>query len=179
LTAIEKIRLYFFMSFKRPFCKPQTFIFAGKIIDMKRILPMVVVILSSMVLPAQKSPVFIAGGAVIHGYDAVAYFKDGKAVKGDSLWSFEWNGASWHFANQQNLQAFIASPEKFAPQYGGYCAYGMADGHKAPSDPQAWMIVDGKLYFNYNKTVQQLWIKKQEAFIQTANKNWPLLKDRE
>ena len=133
----------------------------------------------SMALVAQKSTVFSAEGAAIHGYDAVAYFTEGKAIKGDSLLSFNWNGADWRFANQSNMDAFKSSPEKFAPQYGGYCAYGMSDGHKAPTDPQAWKIVDRKLYFNYNKSVQQLWLKKEQELIQTADKNWPSVKDKE
>ena len=135
--------------------------------------------LGAMVVTAQKSAVFIAGGAAIHGYDAVAYFNDSKPVKGDSLLSYSWNGANWRFANEKNLVAFKTNPGKFAPQYGGYCAYGMAAGHKAPTDPEAWKIVDGKLYLNYNKDVQQMWFKKQPELIATADKNWPALKDRE
>ena len=128
---------------------------------------------------AQKSAVFTAGGAAIHGYDAVAYFTEGKAIKGDSLLSFNWNGADWYFINQSNMDAFKSSPERFAPQYGGYCAYGMSGGHKAPTDPKAWMIVDRKLYLNYNKDVQQLWLKNQHKLIETADKNWPSVKDKE
>ncbi|MEP6750717.1 MAG: YHS domain-containing (seleno)protein [Bacteroidota bacterium] len=137
------------------------------------------ILFSSIAVFAQKSPVFITDGSAIHGYDAVAYFKDGKAVKGDSHFSFSWNAGNWFFANKENLDAFKANPEKYAPQYGGYCAYGLADGHKAPTDPDAWMIVGGKLYLNYNKDVQQKWLKKQQEFIQTADKNWPALKDKE
>src|SRR5258705_8116827 len=95
------------MSFKRPFCKMQGFTFAVKIITMKRVLLMAVVVLfNSIDVLAQKSPVFMADGGAIRGYDAVAYFKEGKAVKGDSLLSFTWNGVSWHFSTQQNLAAF-------------------------------------------------------------------------
>jgi len=129
---------------------------------------------------AQKSAVFIAPeGGAIHGYDPVAYFKESKAVKGDKKFSYTWNSADWYFASQQNLDTFKASPEKYAPQYGGYCAYGMADGHKAPTEPEAWLIADGKLYFNYNKTVQAMWKNKQAAYIQTADKIWPIIKDKE
>ncbi|MEO5683736.1 MAG: YHS domain-containing (seleno)protein [Chitinophagaceae bacterium] len=136
-------------------------------------------IFTSAAVFAQKSPVFATDAGAIRGYDAVAYFKDSKAVKGDSLLSFSWNGVDWHFANQENLDAFKSDPEKFAPQYGGYCAYGLSTGHKAPTDPQAWMITDGKLYLNYNKNVQQIWLKKQTECIQTADKKWPALKDKE
>ncbi len=128
---------------------------------------------------AQKSSVFNPSDGAIHGYDPVSYFTESKPVKGDKQYSFAWNGATWYFASQQNLDAFKTNPEKFAPQYGGYCAYGLADGHKAPTDPQAWLVADGKLYLNYNKEVQLMWKKKQEEYIQKANKNWPTLKDKE
>jgi hypothetical protein len=147
---------------------------------MKKVISVIsLLFFGSIAASAQKSAVFAADGAAIHGYDAVAYFTEGKAIKGDSLLSFNWNGAAWHFINQSNMDAFIVSPEKFAPQYGGYCAYGMSGGHKAPTDPQAWKIVDHKLYFNYNKSVQQLWLKKQQELIQTADRNWPSVKDKE
>ena len=128
---------------------------------------------------AQKAAVFTPAEGAIHGYDPVAYFKESKPVKGDAKYVYTWNAADWYFVNQQNLDAFKANPEKFAPQYGGYCAYGLADGHKAPTDPEAWTIVDNKLYLNYNKNVQQLWKKKQDVYIQTADKKWPALKDKE
>lgn len=128
---------------------------------------------------AQKTAVFTPAEGAIHGYDPVAYFRESKPVKGNKQYTFNWNGADWYFASQQNLETFKASPEKFAPQFGGYCAYGLADGHKSPTDPEAWTIVDDKLYLNYNKNVQQLWKKKQSALIQQANRNWPGLKDKE
>lgn len=128
---------------------------------------------------AQKSAVFNPGDGAIHGYDAVAYFKQGRAVKGDTGFSFSWNQANWYFSTAQNRDSFRADPLRYAPQYGGYCAYGMADGHKAPTDPEAFSIVSGKLYLNYNKNVQVLWKKRPEAFIQTADKNWPMVKDKE
>ena len=129
-------------------------------------------------LTAQSSAVFIAPEGAIHGYDPVAYFTEGKPVKGDKQFTYNWNNAAWYFSSQRTLDSFKVSPEKYAPQYGGYCAYGMADGHKAPTDPEAWTIDNGKLYFNYNKNVQVLWKKNQAAFIETANKNWPAIKDK-
>src|SRR3982751_3290085 len=111
-------------------------------------------------LMAQKSAVFNPAEGAIHGYDPVSYFKEGKAVKGDMKYSYSWNSATWYFSNSENLDAFKAKPEMYAPQFGGYCAYGMANGHKAPTDPQAWTIIDNKLYLNYNKDVQQTWKKK-------------------
>ena len=128
---------------------------------------------------AQKSSVFNPAEGAIHGYDPVSYFKENKAVKGDKKYSLTWNSATWYFSSQENLDAFKANPGIYAPQYGGYCAFGMADGHKAPTDPEAWSIVDKKLYLNYSKDVQKEWKKKQPEYIKTADQNWPKLKDKE
>ncbi|MES2730126.1 MAG: YHS domain-containing (seleno)protein [Bacteroidota bacterium] len=133
----------------------------------------------SLPIFAQKALVFTNAEGAIHGYDPVAYFKEGKALKGNPTLSYDWRGASWHFASQDNLTAFQASPEKFAPQFGGYCAYGMSKGYKAPTDPQAWTIVDDKLYLNYNLDVKELWNKKQAEHIKTADKNWPTVSQQE
>lgn len=145
----------------------------------KAIVSMSLVLFMSLSMLAQKSAVFNPADGAIHGYDPVAYFNESKPVKGDKKYSLSWNAATWYFANQKNLDAFKASPEKFAPQYGGYCAYGLADGHKAPTDPEAWLIADGKLYLNYNKAVQKMWKQKQAEYIETANKKWPEIKDKE
>ncbi|HTL06761.1 MAG TPA: YHS domain-containing (seleno)protein, partial [Chitinophagaceae bacterium] len=91
-------------------------------------------------IAAQASAVFIAPEGAIHGYDPVAYFTEGKAVKGDKQFTYQWNNATWYFSSQRTLDSFAVSPEKYAPQFGGYCAYGMADGHKAPTEPDAWTI---------------------------------------
>lgn len=91
-------------------------------------------------------PVFSADGAVvIHGYDPVAYFTDEKPVKGDAAHSATCQGATWHFASAANRDMFTAAPEKFAPQYGGYCAWAVANNYTATNDPDAWSIRDGKL----------------------------------
>jgi YHS domain-containing protein len=124
---------------------------------------------------AQKE-VFSKSEQAIQGYDPVAYFKESKPVKGTNAYTYTWKGAQWHFANEENLNDFKANPEKFAPQFGGYCAYGMAGGYKASTSADAWSIVDGKLYLNYDKQVQVLWKKDQAGFINKANKNWPTVK---
>lgn len=128
---------------------------------------------------AQKSEVYISKEAAINGYDAVAYFTDGKPIKGDTAYSFNWHNATWYFASYDHLEAFKRQPENYAPQFGGYCAYGISEGHKAPTQPDAWTIVDGKLYLNYNKDVQQVWKKDQTERIMKANSNWQFLKDKE
>jgi len=133
----------------------------------------------SISLEAQKSEVFVRENEAIQGYDPVSYFTEGKAVKGKKEFSFNYKSADWHFASLQNLNLFKANPEKYEPQYGGYCAYGLANGHKAPTEPDAWSIIDGKLYFNYNKDVQAIWKKNQKKYIATADGQWPVLKHKE
>jgi len=128
---------------------------------------------------AQKSEVFIAGGKAIKGYDPVAFFTESKAVKGKDSLHYTWKGADWLFSNRQNLERFKAAPEKYAPQYGGYCAFGTAEGHKAPTEVETWTVLDDKLYFNYNMKVKETWVKDQPGYIKKADQNWPALKDKE
>jgi YHS domain-containing protein len=123
-----------------------------------------------------QQEVYSRSNKAIHGYDPVAYFKESKPVKGKEELMYAWKGANWHFSTAQNLADFKATPEKFAPQFGGYCAYGVADGHKAPTSPDAWTVVDGKLYLNYDKGVRTLWQKDQAGFIKKANDHWPVVK---
>lgn len=145
----------------------------------KSVLFICAVLFASAALHAQKSPVFITGTTAISGYDVVAYFTEHMPIKGSKEFSFDWNSATWFFSRRDHLDSFKTNPRRFAPQFGGYCAFGMADGHKAPTDPFAWTIVDDKLYLNYNKEVQGMWKEKQAEYIQTAEKNWPILKDEE
>jgi len=128
---------------------------------------------------AQKAEVFNEGGIAIHGYDAVAYFIKSQPVKGDSKFAYKWNNATWYFADQQDLDMFKSNPEKYSPQYGGYCAYGVSVNHKASTKPEAWSIVNGKLYLNYNTDVQATWKKDQAKRINDADKIWPAIKDKE
>lgn len=123
--------------------------------------------------------IFSVDGKAIRGYDAVAFRSQQQAVKGNNAYTYNWKGADWLFASQANVDSFKTNPEKYAPQYGGYCAYGTADGHKAPTDTDTWTIYNDKLYFNYNKEVQQSWKKDQDALINKADKLWPTVKDDE
>jgi YHS domain-containing protein len=134
---------------------------------------LIVGLMFDVTLSFSQQEVFSKSNKAIQGYDPVAYFKESKPVKGKSEFSYSWKDGVWYFSNEENLNDFKANPEKYAPQFGGYCAYGVADGHKATTSPDAWTIVDGKLYLNYNKDVQQLWKKDQAGFIQKANTNWP------
>jgi YHS domain-containing protein len=135
------------------------------------------IILLSLGQGYAQREVFIKSDAAIQGYDPVAYFKESKPVKGKTELSYTWKQAIWLFTSQQNLDDFKANPEKFAPQFGGYCAYGMAEGHKAPTSPDAWTVLDDKLYLNYNKNVQVLWNKDRSGNIEKALKNWPTVKN--
>ena len=112
-------------------------------------------------------------GIAIKGYDAVSYFKSQKSTKGIQEWSFEWKNVNWLFSSQENLISFSKDPQKYAPQYGGYCAWGMRQGYKADTDPEnSWTIVDDKLYFNYNKQVLEGWLPEKEENIKIANGAW-------
>jgi hypothetical protein len=117
--------------------------------------------------------VYSKDGLALSGYDPVAYFTAGKAEKGISIFETEWGGTRWRFASATNRDAFVASPEKYAPQYGGYCAYAVSRGYTARTDPQAWRIVGDKLYLNYDLKVRDLWEKELPEVITKADRNWP------
>ncbi len=122
--------------------------------------------------------VFSNGGMAIRGYDPVAYFNEGKPVHGDGQFSLQWNGTRWHFASAENRDVFKSAPEKYAPQYGGYCAWAVSKGSTAPTDPEIWKIVDGKLYLNYSKSVQSQWLKSIPKNIAAGDANWPGIEER-
>ena len=124
---------------------------------------------------AGKAPVYTGtfSSLAISGYDPVAYFKEGKPVEGKSDFEWDWNGATWRFANQADLDAFKMNPEAYAPQFGGYCAWAVAQGSTASATPEAWRIVNGKLYLNYSKGVQDKWAQDIPGNIAKANQNWP------
>lgn len=109
----------------------------------------------------------------VSGYDTVAYFTEGKPVEGKSELETEYKGATWRFSSQENLDLFKKDPEKYAPQYGGYCAWAVAHNSTASSDPESWEIVDGKLYLNYNASIQEKWSPRKDELIPRANTNWP------
>ena len=109
----------------------------------------------------------------LSGYDAVAYHTQGEAVKGDRDFSTEYNGARWQFSSAENLALFEAEPERYAPAYGGYCAWAVSQGYTAKGDPKVWAIVDGRLFVNYNADVQATWNEDRPGFITAADDNWP------
>ncbi len=123
---------------------------------------------------AEKDPVFTSrGNLAIRGYDPVAYFTEGKAVKGDKDFTLGWQGADWRFASARNRDLFSEDPEKYAPQYGGYCAWAVSRNYTAPTDPDAFTVVAGKLYLNYNKRVMRQWLEDRDRNIEQADQNWP------
>ncbi|WP_159651115.1 YHS domain-containing (seleno)protein [Vibrio atypicus] len=112
----------------------------------------------------------------LDGYDTVAYFTQGKPVEGDSQWQVKYKGADWYFSSQENLDKFNADPNRYAPQYGGYCAWAISEKNDfASADPKQWAIVDGKLYLNYNAEVKEWWDQDRTGHISAADKNWPNL----
>jgi YHS domain-containing protein len=112
-------------------------------------------------------------GVALKGYDPVSYFTEKKAVLGLLKLRFDYKGAVFYFSSKENYRAFKANPEKYLPQYGGFCAYGIASGYKAASDPTVFTFVGGKLYLNHSKDVQALWSKDVRGFIKMADQNWP------
>jgi hypothetical protein len=124
---------------------------------------------------ARKPAVFteILPGVAVGGHDPVAYFTESKAVLGSADITFEHEGAVWRFASTANREAFQADPAKFAPQYGGYCAFAVANGYTAKGDPQAWTLANDKLYLNYNKSVQRGWEQDIPGNVRKGDANWP------
>ena len=116
------------------------------------------------------------GNVAIKGYDTVAYFTEQKAVKGKDSISHSWLGAQWQCSNQQHKRLFVENPARYAPQYGGFCADGVAYGTTTTNiDPQAWRIIDGKLYLNYNESAA-VEIEELEGQVDKADKNWPKIR---
>lgn len=112
-------------------------------------------------------------GTAVEGYDVVAYFMDGKPVEGTDDFSVDWKGVTWQFSSAGNKALFESDPEKYAPQFGGYCAWAVSQGYTASTVPEAWKIVDGKLYLNYSKGVQSTWEQDIPGNIKLADTNWP------
>ncbi len=111
----------------------------------------------------------------INGYDTVAYFTQGKAVKGQDNLAFDWNGAKWKFSSPAHLELFKNNPEKYAPQYGGYCAYGVTQDNLVKVEPEQFTVRDGKLYLNYDADIQAKWLKDPAGFIRAADAKFPAL----
>jgi YHS domain-containing protein len=110
------------------------------------------------------------------GYDVVSYFAVGKPVAGSDRYTTEYGGVKWQFSTAENLATFKSDPAKYAPQYGGFCAWGASVGKLFDVDPvNGWRIVDGKLYLNFNGDINATFSKDPASFIAKANQNWPSL----
>ena len=111
----------------------------------------------------------------LKGYDAVSYFTDGTPSKGSKNFTTRWKGAEWRFRSEKNLNLFLESPEEYAPQYGGYCAWAAANDKLAKGDPLVYTLLNGKLYLNFNRKVDQKWQQNRAEFIEKADALYPIL----
>jgi len=132
----------------------------------------VLIFIGSTACSTLNTPVFADGMGAIGGYDAVAYHTESKPVKGTSAYTYEYNNSNWKFSSEQNLNLFRDDPERYMPQYGGYCAYAMSKNFVVSSDPQAWTIDAGKLYLNYSLGVRKTWLKDIPGYVARADANW-------
>jgi YHS domain-containing protein len=119
-----------------------------------------------------------ADGFAIEGYDAVAYQTAENAFRGSQQYEYAWKGAKWLFVSKENQERFASNPEKYAPQYGGYCAWSVSQGKVMKADPQEWKIVDGKLYLIQSDMVKEVWEKSQPELIKKSNENWIKMNNR-
>jgi YHS domain-containing protein len=128
---------------------------------------------------AKDAPIYTGtfSSTALSGYDAVAYFTTLKPVKGNTKFSTEYKGAKWLFSSAENRDKFVAAPEQYAPQYGGYCAWAVSQGYTASGDPLFWKVVNNKLYLNYDADVQRKWEVSIPEFIQKADSHWPKVLD--
>lgn len=113
------------------------------------------------------------GGIAIDGTDPVGYFTDGKPVPGSDEFATSYNGATWHFVSAANRETFLADPEKYGAQYGGYCAWAASQGYVAPTVPEAWTIHNDRLYLNFSRGVRRRWLRNIDANIAKGDANWP------
>ncbi|MEM0948174.1 MAG: YHS domain-containing (seleno)protein [Pseudomonadota bacterium] len=122
---------------------------------------------------AATAPIYANDGIAIDGTDAVGYFTEGQPVAGNPAFTHEWNGATWRFMTGPNRDSFAANPETYAPQFGGYCAWAVAQGYTAPTAPEAWSIHKGKLYLNYSRRIRRRWERDIAGNVAKGRENWP------
>ena len=132
--------------------------------------------LAGLTTPAEASPEIHTGllsSTAAGGYDVVAYFTEARPVVGSASFQHAWKGANWRFASAAARDAFAADPERYAPAYGGHCAWAASQGYRASGSPHAWRIVEGRLFFNYDARVHRLWEGNIPGFVESADRNWP------
>jgi YHS domain-containing protein len=118
-------------------------------------------------------------GVAIRGYDPVAYFRDGGPRPGKPEFAVRHGGATWRFASAEHKALFEADPQRYLPAYGGFCAYGTSRGYLVKIEPEAWSIVDGRLYLNYDLGVRKTWAGRTKTYIARADGNWPRLTEKD
>ncbi|WP_276978773.1 YHS domain-containing (seleno)protein [Flavobacterium filum] len=119
-----------------------------------------------------EEKIYSSNGIALNGYDMVDLVDHTTLQKGKKGLAYTYQNAEWHFSSPENLNTFKRHPEQYIPQYGGYCAYGMSKGYKAPTEIETWTKVEGKLYLNYNQDVKKNWVNNRDTFIQQADTNW-------
>lgn len=134
--------------------------------------------LSSLTFAADIDMSADANDVAISGYDTVSYFTDSKPLHGSSQYTATYKNAIYQFSSAENRDTFRANPEYYAPQYGGFCAMGVALEKKLTVDPTAWKIVENKLYLNLNKAVQKKWLSDVPGNLETSEHNWPEIKNQ-
>jgi YHS domain-containing protein len=112
----------------------------------------------------------------VEGYDPVSFFQENNPIKGSQTWSTEYRGAAWYFSSEENLNLFTNNPNKYAPAYGGYCAWAMNEGKLAPGKPKHWDIIEGRLYLNYSSSTRKKFLADLDSMISTADTKWPEIK---
>ena len=140
---------------------------------MKKIIFLLLLLLALPVLAGDR--VYEKNGIAASGYDVVAYFMQSAAVKGDAQYAHGWKDAVWHFSSKENRDVFASEPQRYAPQYGGFCAFAMSKGSLAPTDPRAWTIYKDKLYLNYSLDVRTHWKQDLDKNILLADRHWARL----
>jgi YHS domain-containing protein len=141
---------------------------------LRRALPALLLALPALALARSNTE----QGIAVRGTDVVAYFNEGRPRTGRAEFAHEWDGARWLFASAEHRDAFASNPARYAPAFGGFCAWAVSQGYTAPIDPAAWRIVEGRLYLNYDRNVQRRWERDIPGHIARANANWPGLAAR-
>ena len=137
-----------------------------------------IIILLSVASAAVLATDYVHSTPGLSGYDPVAYFSDAKPIRGSGYYEVTYQGVTYVFASEDHKRQFLDNPERYLPAYGGYCAYGVSRGKKFVADPEVWKIVEGILYLNLDKNVQQKWDKDIPGYIKKADANWPSIKDK-
>jgi hypothetical protein len=144
-------------------------------LSFRLVLVTLLVVLTTALTAHAQTPAWNAdrGALAVHGYDVVAYLTDSAPIRGRAEFEYRWQNTIWRFSSAEHRDQFARAPERFAPQFGGYCAWAVSRGYTADVDPEAWRVVDGKLYLNYSKRVQRMWQADVVGNIAKGHANWP------